>query len=78
MIKIKKVRKRIHYERNFKKIIILILIIIVIISTIATTTLYIKGNFKLKDVVPTIKPKIKEEINIFDTLPSEPLSFPPE
>lgn len=76
MIKIKKVRKRVHYERNFKKIVILILIIIVTISAIATITLYIRGNFKLKDDV--VKPKIKEEINIFDNLPPEPLSFPPE
>tara|TARA_Y100000310_G_scaffold245984_1_gene251043 strand:+ start:4339 stop:4569 length:231 start_codon:yes stop_codon:yes gene_type:complete len=76
VIKIKKVRRRVHYERNFKKVVILVLIIVIAISAIATTTLYIKGNFKLRNDI--IKPIVKKEINIFDNLPPEPLSFPPE
>jgi phage-related holin len=76
VIKIKKVKRRVHYERNFKKVVILILVIIVAISAIATTTLYIRENFKLKTDI--LKIEVKKEINIFDNLPSEPLSFPPE
>jgi len=74
------IKTRIHYERNFRKIIILILVVIIIISAIATTTLYIKENFKHKKgfFKSELKDDIEGTLDIFDNLPSDPLSLPPE
>ncbi len=71
------IKSKIHYEHGFRKIVILVLIIILIISVIATTTLYIK-NSVLEKKEAKEEPLITEETNIFDNLPSEPPSLPPE